>query len=373
MIDQILAMVFGGVGGLAAGSGLVFWRLRHSWQLRLVEADQKAQARIEQLEESQRAWKEFASCVLPIMPVLSEQMKAVIHQTEQAVLDISTRFQTISLRASTQSAQASDMFFSGEYGVEHILTKSDQMLTTFVQDVMTASQAAIEATAVMSEVKAGANSISNILEEIQFIADQTRLLALNAAIEAARAGDHGRGFAVVSDEVSKLANRSGQAASTISNLVKDVQASTATALRKLDILGSVDMTNTLGMKQGVEDMSRTVLERNRVSETAIEQSRECAKTLATDVAQIVMTLQFQDMTRQKLEHVIQPLSHMRDYIEALASGIEGQTLQDRLQPLKNLENSYTMESERATMSMGRSQPSSHTDRESELADTVTLF
>ena len=373
MNEQIIEIWCGLLGGFLAGSGLVFWWTRRCWRTRLAETDKKAQARIEQLEQSQRAWEDFASCVLPIMPVLTEQMKTVIHQTEQAALDISTRFQAISQRATDQSAQAAHMFPSGDHGIEHILTKSGEMLTTFVQDVMTASQAAMEASGVMNDVKTGANSISGILEEIQFIADQTRLLALNAAIEAARAGEHGRGFAVVADEVTKLAGRSAQAANTISHLVKDVQASTASALTKLAILGSVDITNTLNMKKGVDEMSHTVLERNSVLEASIEQSRTRAKTLATDVAQIVMTLQFQDMTRQKLEHVIQPLSQMRDQIQALAAGSDGQALHEGLERLKNLEQSYTMESERTTMSVARYQSPSPSDCGSELADTVTLF
>lgn len=360
------------LGGLAAGSGLFWWTTR-CWRTRLADAEQHAQARIEQLERGRRAWEEFAQCVLPIMPVLTEQMKTVIHQTEDAALHISTRFQAISQRAAAQSDEAAHMFSNGEHGVEHILTKSDQMLTTFVQDVMTASKAAMEAAAVMSDVKTGAKSISSILEEIEFIADQTRLLALNAAIEAARAGEHGRGFAVVAEEVTKLASRSAQAASTISNLVKDVQTSTALALNKLEILGSVDMTSTLRMKQGVDEMSHTVMEQNRVLETSIEQSRTRAQKLAADVADIVVTLQFQDIIRQKLEHVIQPLGYMRDEIQALAAGPDGGSVHEGLERLKNLEQSYTMESERITMSAARRQSPSVSDRTGELADMVTLF
>jgi len=373
MDEQIIKIWCGLVAAFGAGSGLLVWWTRRCWHTRLVEAEKKTQACIEQLQGGRCAWEDFASCVLPIMPVLTEQMKMVIHQTEQAALDISTRFQAISQRAAAQSDQADHMFSSDEHGVESILTKTDQLLMAFVQDVTTASQAAMDAADAMIEVKAGANSISGILVEIQFIADQTRLLALNAAIEAARANEHGRGFAVVADEVNKLAGRSAQAANTIGHQIKDVQARTASALTKLDRLGSVDMTATLGIKKAVAEMSRKVLQRSQVLEANHEESRNRAKTLATDVAQIVMTLQFQDITRQKLEHVIHPLDQMRDQIQALAAGLGGQSLQDGLECLRNFEKSYTMESERTTLSVARHQSPSPSDPMGELTDTVTLF
>ena len=80
-----------------------------------------------------------------------------------------------------------------------------------------------EAQAGIDELARKSNEIGGILETITGIADQTNLLALNAAIEAARAGEHGRGFAVVAEEVRKLAEESGESATTIAELVKEIQ------------------------------------------------------------------------------------------------------------------------------------------------------
>ncbi len=80
-----------------------------------------------------------------------------------------------------------------------------------------------EAQAGIDELARKSNEIGGILETITGIADQTNLLALNAAIEAARAGEHGRGFAVVAEQVRKLAEESGDSATTIADLVKEIQ------------------------------------------------------------------------------------------------------------------------------------------------------
>ena len=113
---------------------------------------------------------------------------------------------------STATARAREL---GELGAEATGDANGVM-----QRVLVSGQ---DAQAGIDELAQKSSEIGGILETITGIASQTNLLALNAAIEAARAGDHGRGFAVVAEEVRKLAEESGQSATTIAELVQEIQ------------------------------------------------------------------------------------------------------------------------------------------------------
>jgi methyl-accepting chemotaxis protein len=133
------------------------------------------------------------------------------------------------------------------------------------------------AASAMASLEERSSQVEEIVDTIEDIADQTNLLALNAAIEAARAGEHGRGFAVVADEVRKLAERSSIATKEISKILSDIKRQTVAAAHAMRT-SSDSMDSGIAVSErasrSLESVSRAIATTSSVAESLAGQARE---------------------------------------------------------------------------------------------------
>lgn len=263
------------------------------------------------LERNQQQFsKRDIALIKDLVPIWHRQMGLANHQSEQAINDLSATFSSIynGLEIALTAAEKTSHAGGNELG--KVLKLSEDGLLALVTSL---KQCIGEQAALVEEI----SNLSSITEELQNmgaevagIASQTNLLALNAAIEAARAGEHGRGFAVVADEVRTLSSRSGDTGEKITRRIAQVNDLLNTANDKAEEFSNKGdvAVNT------AESVIAVVINRfNQFGQSMYESSDqlfEQGNKARHDIEQVLVSLQFQDRVRQIMDHVKQDMEKL---------------------------------------------------------------
>jgi methyl-accepting chemotaxis protein len=290
--------------------------------------------------------------------VVRGQLKGVIEQTENAAFSIVERLQTIDAVVTHL-----DKFVAGTSDESKVMLSDSEArlaqnqdivgkMDTYVQQRLQDTQHDQER---VKQVVNEARSLQSLVQLVKHVAGQTNLLALNAAIEAARAGEAGRGFAVVADEVRKLSGETESAVIKISQGITSVARSIETQFE--------DKLSTTNLDKERQLLSFFSTQLNVLGKNYEELIRHEARTLgevqssSSQLANMFLeaqaSVQFQDVSRQQIEQVMLALSRLDEHAGLLADRLNAYedrnfTYKPIAHHMDELYSHYVMEQQRTT-------------------------
>ena len=259
---------------------------------------------------------------------MADRVSGGVAQQNDATASIAATLEeiTVSIRhvsdsAGTANAMAHD---AGTLAVE-----SNTTVSHAVAEMQLSADSVNRSAVMIEQLGESSQKINDIVNVIKEIADQTNLLALNAAIEAARAGEAGRGFAVVADEVRKLAERTTLSTREIASMISDIQQRTGQAISGIEegatrVNASVAKANQAVLTTGrMNGASRSVVDAISEISTALREQSAASETIANNVEQVAA---MNDENTTALQAVVQDAQRL----QALAGKLTSATANFRI-------------------------------------------
>ena len=285
-----------------------------------------AESQDRRVKELLQRWIETGKMYTDEATALRGAVAEAITQMEYATDTIANSFQAVINKAAVQARQAMELL-EGTQGatqdgvpqsLQDFIQVTDRRLNKMADEVVRVADLSVKMVKDLDDVQQRAQAIDGFLLDVETLADQTKLLALNADIEAARAGESGRGFAVVANEVRRLSQRSHVFSQEIRKHLKAVSNGLNRTYGNMQTLTAEDMEHALTLKREVVELTESLEGKNREVADTVGDINVISREIAQDVQNIVISLQFQDITSQQLNNMLQPVEELKQKISALS-------------------------------------------------------
>ena len=338
------------MAGFVVLGGVVSWLAYRGEAKRLAQLRAQAARDLEQALERERQLapvRGLDGVCKAAAPIWSRQIETARSQTEQATTDLTGRFSVIVQKLETSVRASQEATGAGGKGVVGVLSESESELVGLINTLKNAQQSR---NAMLDEIRnlpGYTEELKTMAADVAAIASQTNLLALNAAIEAARAGEAGRGFAVVADEVRKLSMLSSETGKKMTEKVGIINSAITSACHISEQSSQSD-NEAVGRS---EQTIHSVLGRFQALTTGLSDSAELLQQEGSDIrdeiTELLVSLQFQDRVSQILGHVRKELDKLHQHLTECEAAAGGKGQMDAHAWLSEMELSYAMNEQRA--------------------------